>query len=129
MHCETCGKPLTRGSRGPVRRYCDDTCRKRAPRVLHLPAGMGAMTRAAERVASEAGERRTLDATDEAILAALRATATALDAQPSNASLMQVWRGLLGDLHAVAPGQQERDMSEILSDYRAALRTGRGGAA
>jgi hypothetical protein len=90
---------------------------------------MGAMTRAAERVASEAGERRTLDATDEAILAALRATATALDAQPSNASLMQVWRGLLGDLHAVAPGQQERDMSEILSDYRAALRTGRGGAA
>jgi hypothetical protein len=129
MHCETCGKPLTRGSRGPVRRFCDDSCRKRAPRVLRLPAGVGTMTRAAERLAAEAGERRTLDAVDEAILAALRAAALALDAQPSNASLMQVWRGLLGDLQAVAPGQQERDLSEILGDYRAKLREPRGGAA
>ena len=129
MQYETCGKVLERGARGPARRYCDDTCRKRAPRVLKLPAGTGSMVHAAERVAAEAASHRALDATDEAVLAALRATAIALDNQPSNASLILQWRGLLKDLQAAAPGQQERELAEILGDYRAALGRPTGGGA
>jgi hypothetical protein len=118
------------GTRGPRRRFCDSTCQKKQTRVLRLPSEMGAMVRAAERVAAEAGARRTLDATDDAILAALHATALALDAQPSNASLILQWRGLLHDLQTVAPGAQERDLTELLTDYRAQVgRPARGGAA
>ncbi len=123
MNCETCGKPLPVTGRGRPRRFCDDSCRK-APRVLTLPTGELGMGKAAERVGAEARARRTLDATDEAILAALLAVGAALDTQPANAALHLQWRGLLHDLQLSAPGQVDRDMAEILSDFRLKLHPG-----
>lgn len=130
MTCETCGNQLQRGSRGPARRFCDDTCRKQATRLLRLPTGQGGMSRAAEGVAFEARARRTLDASEEAALAALAVVGAALDSQPANASLILQWRGLLHDLRQDHLGETARDLNELLRDFRGAVgRPNSGGAA
>jgi primase-polymerase (primpol)-like protein len=38
--CEICGRELTHGTRGPRKRFCGQTCRKRASRRAPFPAAM-----------------------------------------------------------------------------------------
>jgi hypothetical protein len=83
------------------------------------------MRRAASLVAAEARRRRTLSAMDEAALSALVAVGAALDSQPGSAALVHEWRGLLHDLRIEAPGQPQRDLDELLDDFRADMRPSR----
>jgi hypothetical protein len=88
-------------------------------------SGEGSLSQAARAVAAESRRRRTLSATDEAVLAALIAVGDALDRQPGSAALLHEWRGLLVDLRVEAPGQPQRDLAALLEDFRADVGTRR----
>jgi hypothetical protein len=82
-------------------------------------SGEGALSQAARAVAAEARRRRTLSATDDAVLAALIAVGDAFDRQPGSAALVHEYRALLADLRLEAPGQPQRDLAALLEDFRA----------
>ena len=123
LNCEHCSKPMERGKRGPVRRYCSPACAAEGRKVIPLEPGAGEVSRAAQRVVAEARKRRDVDALDDALLTALVAVGSALDKSPGSAALVDQFRGLIRDLRLEHPGQQARDMDGLLRDYRSAVGT------
>ena len=123
LSCEVCGKPLERGKRGPVRRFCSPAHAAEGRKVIPLEPGSGEVSRAAQRVASEARKRRDVDALDDALLTALVAVGAALDKSPGSAALVSEFRGLIRDLRLEHPGQTARDLDGLLRDYRASVGT------
>ena len=65
LACEFCGKPLERGKRGPVRRFCSPAHAAEGRKVIPLEPGAGEVSRAAQRVVAEARKRRDVDALDD----------------------------------------------------------------
>lgn len=121
LTCEHCGKPLTRGRRGPAPRFCSPRCTEAAKKVFRITPGEGEVSRAAQRVVAEARRRRNVDAMDEALLTALVAVGAALDKTPGSAALVDQFRGLIRDLRLEHPGQVARDLDGLLRDYRATV--------
>lgn len=122
LACEFCGKPLERGKRGPVRRFCSPAHAAEGRKVIPLEPGAGEVSRAAQRVVAEARKRRDVDALDDALLIALVAVGAALDKSPGSAALVDQFRGLIRDLRLEHPGAAARDLDDVLRDFRSTVR-------